>query len=160
MTVDSDFDFLDTSDWGVPLHGESYLYPFSEDEPRTCPSQRVPFEFCACQNGKIDRTESKQPLGVRLGNFLVRRMNTELAEQKATQCAVLALDPKEKVHLTEFDPDGGAALYRVKYQTLPGEGMFWADVRVSDAQRRHPEAYGTGWQEHQLKTRPSRSVPI
>ncbi|KAH7710973.1 hypothetical protein AAVH_21737, partial [Aphelenchoides avenae] len=36
--------------WNGTLLGESYLYPFNLIVPRTCQNQRVPLEYCICQN--------------------------------------------------------------------------------------------------------------
>ncbi|KAH7706697.1 Protein K03A11.4 [Aphelenchoides avenae] len=50
MSSDSQFYGFKTAVWNMTLHGENYLYPFNLSVPRTCENQRVPFEFCICDN--------------------------------------------------------------------------------------------------------------
>lgn len=50
MTPDATFD---KQPGGLPeeleFKGQSYLYPFEDEEPRSCGNQLVPFEYCICQ---------------------------------------------------------------------------------------------------------------
>ncbi|KAH7722633.1 Protein Y73F8A.35 b [Aphelenchoides avenae] len=127
MTVDTLFDRLDTSGWGVTLHGESYFYPFNATVTRNCVSQRVPEEYCLCQRRQVNRTKEKQPLAVRIARFLVDRINAELKKEGASSaCATLSLRPDRLVELLDMND----TTYRVTYSTLPGGARFWANVKV------------------------------
>ncbi|KAH7703435.1 hypothetical protein AAVH_29393 [Aphelenchoides avenae] len=116
MTADTAFDRLNTRDWNVTLHGESFFYLFNKSVVRNCLNQRVPSEYCLCENKQTDRTEEKQALA-----------NSEVVKHNASSaCATLTLDPTLAVDLLDID----AIYYRVTYTTVPGKGRFWADLRV------------------------------
>lgn len=127
MTASTAVDRLNTRGWNVTLHGESFFYLFNKSVARNCANQRVPSEYCLCENKQTDRTEEKQALAVRLARFLVDLMNSEVVKHNASSaCATLTLDPTLAVDLLDID----AIYYRVTYTTVPGKGRFWADLRV------------------------------
>ncbi|KAH7693684.1 Protein R03G8.3, partial [Aphelenchoides avenae] len=123
----SSFELLDTSDWNATLHGESYLYPFDETRPRNCASQRVPLEYCLCQNREENVTSEKQPLARRIAGFVVDHVNGLLIAGNASQlCAKLSLSAELNVELFAKNSKG---LYIVKFETVPGSAKFSASVK-------------------------------
>lgn len=132
MNSDSQFFGLETAEWNVTLHGQSYLYPFDPSVPRNCENQRVPFEFCICGNNKAqDVSEAKQPLAKRMAAFVVRHINDFLRTQQALDvCSELLLHPEKDVELFRFTSNAG--LHRIVLRTLPNGGRYETYVKVSE----------------------------
>lgn len=134
MNSNTRIDDLQTAQRNVTLHGESYLYPFNLSVPRTCENQRVPFEFCICDNKAQDVSESKQPLARRMAAFVVHHINDFLRSQKALDvCSELSLHPEKDVELFRFSSNAG--LHRIVLSTLPNGGRYETYVKVSAKRR-------------------------
>ncbi|KAH7708217.1 Protein K03A11.4 [Aphelenchoides avenae] len=128
MTTDSSFERLDTSAWDVTLLGESYLYPFNLTVPRTCQNQRVPLEYCICQNRVKNATDEKQPLAKRIASFVVGTINDFLRNQSAMDvCSELSHDRSSTATLLYLMDEG---VYHITLRTLPNHGLYETHVKV------------------------------
>ncbi|KAH7705058.1 Protein K03A11.4 [Aphelenchoides avenae] len=128
ITANSPFDHLDTSAWDIALLGESYLYPFNLTVPRTCQNQRVPLEYCICQNRMQNVTSEKQPLAKRMARFVVGTINDFLRNNSALDvCRTLSRDPWSTatlLHLMDKE------VYRITLKTRPNHGLYETHVKV------------------------------
>ncbi|KAH7687786.1 Protein K03A11.4, partial [Aphelenchoides avenae] len=133
MTANSSFSHLDTSAWDIALLGESYLYPFNLTVPRTCQNQRVPLEYCICQNRMQNVTNEKQRLARRIAAFVVGTINGFLRNQSALDvCSELLHDPKSTATLLHLMDEG---VYHITLRTLPNHGLYETHVKVSVRRR-------------------------
>ncbi|KAH7697373.1 hypothetical protein AAVH_35545, partial [Aphelenchoides avenae] len=115
---------------GLEFAGQSYLYPFNEDAARTCSNQMVPFQYCICQYESVHRTETHKELAERLAHFMIGRVNSDLVAHNVTDlCATLSLDVMRPVELVEWEPSAQLNVYRVTFDTVPGQGRFWGYVK-------------------------------
>ncbi|KAH7708216.1 Protein K03A11.4 [Aphelenchoides avenae] len=135
MAANSTFDQLDTSAWDVALLGESYLYPFNLTVPRTCQNQRVPLEYCICQNRVKcvallqNVTVEKRPMARRIAAFVVRTINDFLRNQSALDvCRRLSHDRSSTATLLHLLDEG---VYQITLKTLPNHGWYDTHVKVS-----------------------------
>ncbi|KAH7705059.1 Protein K03A11.4 [Aphelenchoides avenae] len=130
MTASSTLDHLDTSTWNVTLLGESYLYPFNLTVPRTCQSQRVPLEYCICQNRVKNVTDEKQPLAKRMATYVVGSINVFLRKRSALQvCSELSPDLNSTATLIYLVDEG---VYHITLRTLPNHGSYETHMKVSN----------------------------
>ncbi|KAH7694056.1 Protein K03A11.4 [Aphelenchoides avenae] len=130
MTASPPLDHFDTSSWDVTLLGESYLYPFNLTVPRTCESQRVPLEYCICQNRVKNVTDEKQPLARRMAKFVVGSINGFLRNHSALElCTELSPDLNTTSTLLHLVDEG---VYHITLRSLPNHGSYETHMKVSN----------------------------
>lgn len=130
MSASSSFTNLDTSEWNTTLHGQSYLYPFADPKPRNCANQRIPFEYCICQNSMEDVSWTKLALALRIAAFAVDQMNEIVRTNNASKlCRPLTPGTGHgDVELLQIA--ASEDLYRLTMRTLPNKARYSTHVKV------------------------------
>ncbi|KAI1719135.1 hypothetical protein DdX_06262 [Ditylenchus destructor] len=145
------------SNWPYPqmkdlprMHGSSLLHQLKK--PRSCPSLRIPFDYCQCEWNVMVVDSSESDLIRKLGEICVANLNSQLAAWNLTdRCANLRLKDDFKIEIEELNerpqrndslidapinstslnqPNQTSAIFRIIFQTLPGGGQFWAYVEA------------------------------
>ncbi|KAI1730084.1 sulfatase domain-containing protein [Ditylenchus destructor] len=162
------------SNWPYPqmkdlprMHGSSLLHQLKK--PRSCPSLRIPFDYCQCEWNVLAVDSSESDLVQKLGEICVSNLNSQLAAWNLTdRCANLRLKDDFKIEIEELNempqrndsltdapinstdliqPNQTSSIFRIIFQTLPGGGQFWAYVEANF----EPVVHKDGIQQRVLK---------
>ncbi|KAE9547140.1 hypothetical protein FO519_009648 [Halicephalobus sp. NKZ332] len=113
------------------IRGSSILKELSQ--PRTCDRLWIPFEYCSCQMRKT-RLPKNSPVGIEAAEVMIKEMNRILEGEPDTKdkCAKLTLD-KSEVGVERFEEQSKTKMYKVTYNTKPGNGQFWGYMTQNPA---------------------------
>ncbi|KAI1711586.1 hypothetical protein DdX_10048 [Ditylenchus destructor] len=149
-----------------PMHGSS-LFHSPMKQPRDCPSLRIPFSYCQCEQKFVEIVAESGPIAGRLIQDLaqasVDKINKDIADLKYTdKCEKLSIDScndckkecdkcKIKLEEMELQRAPGAApqdetitekTYRISFQTTPGGGQFSTSVEFVSEQFERQNTHG------------------
>ena len=115
----------------VDLKGISLFRDIPED--RTCTSLQIAPQFCICEI-ESHKLDSHAIITQQLSDYIITYINDALKAKKQ-HCALLRLDksvpPKAEQVMLPGTSDKVRA-YKLTFQTLPGEGKFFAYLQVDD----------------------------
>ncbi|KAE9547584.1 hypothetical protein FO519_009205 [Halicephalobus sp. NKZ332] len=108
------------------IRGSSILRELSQ--PRTCDRLRIPFEYCSCHVEKIPLPKHSS-VGIKAASIMIKEMNRVLEEDPDTRgkCAELTLN-EESLNVEWLAERSKTRIYKVKYNTKPGNGEFLGNV--------------------------------